>query len=60
MTKKDHKAIIKRYKDQTGYFDESVPLSRMYDMLRRDMRFGEAETKVIISALILAGAKFKT
>lgn len=31
----------------------------MKDMLRYRMRFGEAETNVILAALVLAGAKFE-
>lgn len=59
MTKKSAKEAIEAYKDLTAFFDESMTQNEMYEMLRYRMRFGEAETKVIISALILSGAKFK-
>lgn len=59
MTKKSAKEAIEAYKDNTAYFDESMTQNDMYNMLRYQMRFGEAETRVIISALILSGAKFK-
>lgn len=58
MTKKTAREEIERSKDNTGYFDGSVTAAYMKDMLRNRMRFGEAETNVIIAALVLAGAKF--
>lgn len=57
-TKKAAAETIKAYQDMTGYFDNSIEQSQMYDMLRYRMHFGEAETRVIIAALVLAGAKF--
>lgn len=59
MTKKQAKEAVEAYKDMTAYFDGSISHADMFDMLRYRMQFGEAETRVIISALILAGAKFK-
>jgi hypothetical protein len=59
MTKKSAKEAIEAYKDLTAFFDESMTQNEMYKMLRYRMQFGEAETRVIISALILSGAKFK-
>ena len=59
MTKKSAKEAIESYKDMTMFFDGSMTQNEMYNMLRYHMRFGEAETRVIISALILSGAKFK-
>lgn len=59
MTKKRAKDTIEAYKDRTAFFDESMTQNEMYKMLRYRMQFGEAETRVIISALILSGAKFK-
>lgn len=53
------KETINTYKNMTSYFDESLSCTDMYNMLRFQMRFGEAETQVIIAALILSGAKFK-
>ena len=52
------KETILAYKDMTAYFDGSIKHSEMYDMLRYRMKFGEAESRVIIAALINAGAKF--
>lgn len=57
-TKKAAKESIECYKDLTAFFDGSVKQGDMFDMLRYRMRFGEAETRVIIAALVLAGAKF--
>ena len=59
MTKKCAKEAIEANKDMTAFFDESMTQNDMYKMLRYRMRFGEAETRVIMSALILSGAKFK-
>ena len=58
MTREEAKKIIKENKDNTGFFDNSIYLDAMYEMLRYSMKFGEAETVVIIAALKLAGAKF--
>ena len=58
-TKKAAKESIEAYKDMTSYFDNSMSQEDMYNMLRYRMQFGEAETRVIIAALVLAGAKFK-
>ena len=56
-TKKSAAEAIEQYKDRTGFFDGSLNMADMVNMLR-DMRFGEAETNVIVAALILAGGKF--
>lgn len=58
-TKKAAKESIEAYKDMTSYFDNSMSQEDMYNMLRYRMQFGEAETRIIIAALVLAGAKFK-
>lgn len=58
-TKKDARETVNAYKDLTAYFDGSMKQSDMYDMLRYRMNFGEAETRTIIAALVLAGAKFE-
>lgn len=50
--------IINKYKNNTAYFDKSVSEDEMYEMLYNRMRFGVAETEVILAALKLAGAKF--
>lgn len=62
-TKKECDMIIDRYKDNTDFFGntfsgEPMQFEKMYDMLRFQMRFGEAETLVIIASLIKAGGKF--
>lgn len=59
MTKKLAKAVIEHNKNNTAYFDNSMTRDEMFDMLRYRMRFGQAETEVIIASLIIAGAKFK-
>lgn len=59
MTKKKAKETIEEYKDLTGFFDNSMSETEMYEMLRYRMRFGEAETRVIMSALVVGGAKFR-
>lgn len=59
MTKKTAREQVEMYKDMTAYFDESMSEEEMYEMLRYRMSFGESETKVIIAALVIAGAKFK-
>ena len=57
-TKKDAKETIAAYADMTSYFDDSMTQADMYNMLRYRMAFGEAESRCIIAALVLAGAKF--
>lgn len=56
-TKKTAKEAIEQYKDQTGYFNGALNMTDMKQMFR-DMHFGEAETNVIMAALVLAGGKF--
>lgn len=51
--------IIEEYKDNTMYFNEQMTFEQMYNMLRIQMEFGEAETKVIMASLIKNGAKFR-
>lgn len=51
--------IIEEYKDNTMYFNEQMTFKQMYNMLRLQMEFGEAETKVIMASLIKSGAKFR-
>lgn len=57
-SKKNANEILEAYKNLTGYFEGELTYSEMYNMLRNRMKFGEAETHVIISALTLCGAKF--
>lgn len=51
--------IIEEYKDDTQYFNEQMTFDHMYNMLRLQMEFGEAETKVIMACLIKNGANFR-
>lgn len=45
--------------ETTAYFDGSLTANQMKEMLRYRMGFGEAETNVIIAALVISGAKFQ-
>lgn len=58
-TKKQELETIKAYKNLTNYFDESLTRDEMFEMFRYRFGFGDAETRVIISSLVLAGAKFR-
>ena len=58
-TRKAARESIEAYKDMTASFDGSMSQSNMYEMLRYRMAFGEAESRVILAALILAGANFQ-
>lgn len=58
-TKAAAKETIEAYKEMTGYFDASITQADMYDMLRYRMGFGESESRCIIAALTIAGAKWK-
>lgn len=58
MSKAAARRAVEKYANHTGYFDGSISYAFMYRMFR-DMQFGEAETKVILAALIQAGAKFR-
>ncbi len=49
---------LNKFKDETCYFDGSLKIDDMYDMLLNRMHFGVAEANVILSALIICGAKF--
>ena len=42
----------------TNYFSGELKFADMFDMLRYRMDFGEAETELILAALVNAGAKF--
>lgn len=57
-TKKSAMETINSYKDLTSFFDGSMSQNQMYNMLRYRMQFGEAETRTIIAALVISGAKF--
>lgn len=58
-TLKQERETIAAYKDSIAYYDGSISRAEMYDMLHYRFQFGEAESRVIISALVLSGAKFK-
>ena len=58
-TKKAARETVEAYKDMTSFYDGSMSQEEMYNMLRYRMRFGEAETRTIIAALVISGAKFK-
>ena len=51
--------VIDEYKDKTQYFNEQMTFDEVYNMFRLYYEFGEAETKVIMAALIKNGAKFR-
>lgn len=55
----DCNRIIEENKENTSYYDRSISQDDMWEMLRFRMGFGEAETAVIIAALIKSGARFK-
>lgn len=59
-TKKAAAETIKAYAEMTSFFDASMTQDELYNTLRYRMQFGEAETRVIIASLVLAGAKFKS
>ena len=58
-TKKAAKETVEAYADMTAWFDETMTQREMFEMLRYRMQLGEAESRVIIAALVMAGAKFK-
>ena len=55
----DYRGIIDDWKRDTNYFDGIISIDEMAEMLT-NMRFGTAETQVIIASLMACGAKFKT
>lgn len=66
-TKQKAIETIAAYKDNTAYFGYDdlngkrvfLKQADVYDMLKNRMQFGDAESRVIIAALVLAGAKFE-
>lgn len=56
MTKKEATENIEAYKNQTAYFGGGCTLEEFQNMLRHEMHFGLAETMVISSAMVKAGA----
>lgn len=61
-TKSGAMSILQAWRKETAYFDSKDQIFRLTtdDMERcfREKGFGEAESKVIVAALILAGADF--
>jgi len=57
--KVDCDRIIRENKDMTAWFTGEYSQDDMWSMFRYRMGFGEAETAVLLAALIKAGAKFK-
>ena len=58
MTKAFAKEILNLWKDETNYFNGTLTEGQFESMLRCRFGFGQAEAIVILSALVLAGAKF--
>ena len=59
ITKKEALLYLNQYKDETNYFNGTLTTREMYEMFRYNFCFGEAESVVIVAALINSGAKFK-
>ena len=51
--------IIRENKDSTAWFNQECSMDDMWEMFRYRMQFGEAETAVLLAALIKCGAHFK-
>lgn len=58
MTKANAKEILNLWKDETNYFNGTLTEGEFESMLRYRFGFGQAESIVILTALVLAGAKF--
>ena len=58
MTKAYAKEILNIWKDETNYFNGTLTEGEFESMLRYRFGFGQAESIVILTALVLAGAKF--
>lgn len=57
--RREQKITIDRYKEDTNFFNGTMTELEMHGLLRYRMQFSEAESRVIIASLYLAGAKFK-
>lgn len=57
--KVDCDRIIREQKDFTAWFTGEYSQTEMWEMFRYRMGFGEAESAVLLAALIKVGAKFK-
>lgn len=55
---KELEAVKADGEGNTNYFSGGIKFADMRDMLRYRMGFGEAETELILAALVNAGAKF--
>lgn len=58
MTKAYAKEVLNLWKDETNYFNGTLTEEEFESMLRYRFGFGQAESIVILTALVLAGAKF--
>ena len=58
MTKTYAKHILDLWKDETNYFNGTMTEGQFESMLRYRFGFEQAEAIVILSALVMAGAKF--
>ena len=56
---KDYQQIIRDWKHDTNYFNNSITVDGMMEMFS-DMHFGDAEMQVIMASLMACGAKFRT
>lgn len=61
MKKTEAKRIIETIKNEgsTNYFSGNLRLNDMYEMFRYRYGFGDAETNLILAALVACGCKFK-
>ena len=58
MTEKEARLLIELNKSNTAWYGKHSDISynQMYDMLKKDMGFGKAETICILAALKLSGS----
>lgn len=61
MTKAEAKRTIEKIKtdNATNYFSGKLKLNYMYEMFRYRCGFGDAETNLILAALVASGCKFE-
>ena len=61
MNKTDAKKTIEKIKNDnaTNYFNGTLSFNDMYEMFRYRYNFGDAETNLILAALVNSGCKFK-
>ena len=58
-TKKAERETIEAYKDMTAYFSGEISRREISEMFRYRFGFGDAETRVIVAALSLAGGEME-